>query len=331
MSKIRYVDKRTSAPVMRIVEQADAIIDDYRAQGLTLTVRQLYYRFIALDLLPDEPDPGERPWIDKVYNAAHGLQPHTKNTDKNYKRIAGIVNDARLRGFLDWTAIQDRTRALRGMTHTDDAADLIDRIQYSLLLDLWEDQRNRVEVWVEKQALEEVIQQVANEWDCNYFACRGYPSQSAIWRAAERFKRITRDGQNPVVLYLGDHDPSGLNIDEDLSNRFGNIYGVSVEFRRIALTMPQIEETGAPPNPAKLSDSRAARYIATYGTRDSWELDALEPAMMKQVIGDAIQEYLDPDQFEGRREIQVAERKPIAAVSENWDEVLDFMEGEGWI
>jgi DNA repair exonuclease SbcCD nuclease subunit len=52
---------------------------------------------------------------------------------------------------------------------------------------------------------------------------------------------------------------------------------ISVE--RIALNWDQVEQYSPPPNPAKLTDSRGAGYVACTAT-SSWELDALEPTVL---------------------------------------------------
>jgi aspartate/tyrosine/aromatic aminotransferase len=40
---------------------------------------------------------------------------------------------------------------------------------------------------------------------------QGYVSQSEMWGAAERLKKVSR-GKDIVILHLGDHDPSGKDM-----------------------------------------------------------------------------------------------------------------------
>ena len=102
MPKILYVKKKFASSSIGVIDQANKIIDDYTAQGYKLTLRQLYYRFIAQDLFPDD-------WLDSSLK--------TKNTMKNYKHLGDIINDARLAGLIDWEAIEDRTRSVRSLPH----------------------------------------------------------------------------------------------------------------------------------------------------------------------------------------------------------------------
>lgn len=91
MPKISYIEKRFRSETLEIIDQANAIITEYEAQGFDLTLRQLYYQFVARDLIP--------------------------NTQRDYKRLGSIVNDARLAGLIDWASIVDRTRNLRALGH----------------------------------------------------------------------------------------------------------------------------------------------------------------------------------------------------------------------
>lgn len=102
-------------------------------------------------------------------------------------------------------------------------------------------------------------------------------------------------GQAPVILHLGDHDPSGIDMTRDIVARlevFTDYAGIEV--RRVALNMDQVEQYGPPPNPAKLTDSRVGQYIAVYGL-DSWELDALEPQVIVDLIEQKTLERRDAD------------------------------------
>lgn len=294
MPRIRYVEKKFNRETLSIIRAADGMLQEFAADGLIVTLRQLYYRFVSRDLIP--------------------------NTEQSYKRLGSIVNDARLGGLLDWEAIEDRARSLISSAHWDSPADIIDACARQFRIDKWSDQHNRVEVWVEKQALESVVGLAAEPLDCAYFACKGYCSQSEMWRASVRFNAFRRDNgkrQHPVVIYLGDHDPSGLDMTRDVEDRLNTIFGVKVEVVRLALNRDQVNEYDPPPNPAKLTDSRASAYVAEHGD-ESWELDALEPRVLRQLIQDKIREYMDEDRFEAKRDEERRLRETLRAVSANW-------------
>ncbi len=263
---LQYVPRNFDAKALEIIAQATSIIDRYEAQGLTLTLRQLYYQFVAQGLLP--------------------------NTDRSYSLLGRVINHGRLAGLVSWTAIEDRTRNLRGLQTWSSPARAINDVRSGYRRDLWEGQPWRPEVWIEKEALAGVVEGICGEMRVDFFALRGYNSQSEQWRAGQRFAGYIQKGQRPIVFHLGDHDPSGLDMTRDNRDRLEMFAGVPVQVVRLALNMPQIEQYDPPPNPAKLSDSRAAEYVAQWGD-SSWELDALDPSMLRELIRDAVWKLRD--------------------------------------
>jgi hypothetical protein len=279
----------------QIIETANTICRDYRRQGYNLTLRQLYYQFVA----------------------NHGM----KNNDRNYKRLGGIINDARLAGELDWSYIQDRTRTIRGgFNGWDDPGEFIKTVVEQYTESLWVNQEYRPEVWVEKDALVGVIGRACGRDRVPYFSCRGYVSQSAMYDAAKRIENRRARGLTPVIIHLGDHDPSGIDMTRDIQDRLQLMSLGSVEVRRIALSMDQIREYDPPPNPAKLTDSRGSSYVELYGT-ESWELDALEPSVLENLIIDTLEDYIDRELMEEAREHEESVRSEMAQVGDRWDDL----------
>lgn len=310
MPKIAYIDKRFRSESLFIIETANEILADYEAQGFDLTLRQLYYQFIARELFPES-------WRDAKLG--------TKNTQKNYKRLGNIINDARLAGLIDWYRIEDRTRNLRGLSHWDEPADILRSAASSFRIDRWEEQDNYVEVWIEKDALVGVIKGVCTKYDVNFFSCRGYISQSEMWRAGRRLLRKSEEGKHCVVLQMSDHDPSGLDIKRDIVDRY-NLFGANVEVRRLALTHEQVETYNPPPNPTKLSDSRAGDYVLEYGM-ESWEMDALEPAVLVKLIEDNILDLRDDGIWQETEDREDEGKKLLRKIADNWEDVRDFLNG----
>ena len=314
MPKICYVSKRFQSSTLDIIRDANRIIVVYQEQGYVLTLRQLYYRFIAQDLFPDS-------WIDPVYNAKHGLPPDTKNTVKNYKRLGSIVNDGRLAGLIDWDAIEDRTRNLESNAHWASPGQIVRACAQQFRLDLWSDQDYYVEVWLEKEALVGVIESICTDLDVAYFACRGYPSQSEMHSAALRFIEHEDAGRETIIFHLGDHDPSGIDMTRDIQSRM-EMFGSMVDVRRIALNMDQIKQYDPPPNPAKTTDARYEGYCRIYGD-DSWELDALEPEVLNNLIEEHVGDVIDWERRDARIEKQDTARHELNTVSKRWDDVVE--------
>lgn len=177
------------------------------------------------------------------------------NNEKSYDKLGNLISDGRMAGLVDWEAIVDRTRFIRKNSHWTSPEAIVQSCAEQFEIDKWENQEVYVEVFIEKDALIGVIENVCQENDVPYLACRGYASMSEIWRAGhKRLKPKIDNGKKVIVLYLGDHDPSGIDMGNDVRNRLMTFTGASasqLEVRRIALTMDQIEEYAPPPNPTK--------------------------------------------------------------------------------
>lgn len=226
-------------------------------------------------------------------------------------------------GYIDWDAIEDRTRNLRALSHWTSPAEIIEAAARSFRIDLWERQPCRVEVWIEKDALAGVIEGICTRLDVPFFSCRGYTSQSEMHSAAMRLQSYRDDGQEPIILHFGDHDPSGIDMTRDIEDRMELFIG-GVEVRRLALNMNQVQIHNPPPNPAKITDSRAEGYIARFG-RQSWELDALDPRTLAALIESEILAIRDQTLWDDAEEEQEEAREDLTATSERWDEVVDFL------
>jgi len=305
VAKIKYQEFEFRPETLALIKQCNVIVVEYAAQGFVLTLRQLYYQLVSRDIIP--------------------------NRQSEYKRVGSIVNDARLAGLIDWSAIEDRTRNLRSISHWSDPAELISACADQFRHDKWRDQPYRPEVWIEKDALVGVIEGVCQELDVPFFSCRGYTSQSEMWGAAMRMVKHSRNKQKPYVIHLGDHDPSGQDMSRDIEARLSMFLAHhlgplgTVGFKRIALNMDQVKEYDPPPNPAKLTDSRATGYIAEHGD-ESWELDALEPTVLAGLIRDSIVALRNDRLWSDAAKDEERDRQLLATASERWTEVETMLE-----
>jgi hypothetical protein len=299
MPKIKYKDLNLQPSTLKLVKTCNAIIAEYQAQGFTLTLRQLYYQLVSRDIIA--------------------------NRQREYKRLGSIVNDARLAGLIDWHAIEDRTRNLQKLSHWDSPEELVRACADQYHVDMWEGQEWRPEVWIEKDALVGVIEGVCDEFDVPYFSCRGYTSQSEMWAAGQRLKMYGRHEQTPIIFHFGDHDPSGKDMTRDITDRLELFMG-GLEVKRLALNMDQVEEYEPPPNPAKTTDSRYGAYIAEFG-EESWELDALEPAVIATLIRTAITGLIDQELWDEKKTEVEKNQKLLGLVAQKWNAVIRSLAG----
>jgi hypothetical protein len=290
---------------LELIVWADQIATDYAARGLGLTLRQLYYQGVSQNVFP--------------------------NRESSYNRLGSAVTRGRMAGLIDWNHLTDRNREAMGvgwdlMTDLPEMSDLVRGLENQVAHDLWQGQVFRPEVWVEKQALEQVAQRAAQRFRVPYLACKGYMSASEMWEAGyRRFRRYDRAGQTPVIIHIGDHDPSGIDMTRDIRERAEMFAGCYVEVRRIALNMDQIEEFNPPPNPAKTTDSRFTEYAVRFGN-ESWELDSLRPELLIDLIRAEIETLIDRAEWDARKAEEDEATEKVRAVADRWDEVAAWLD-----
>ncbi|HCE4957906.1 TPA: hypothetical protein NGV86_004065 [Vibrio parahaemolyticus] len=268
MAKEFYKHWRPNEKSEALVSIAQSIIEDYQREGYTLTLRQLYYQFVARDLI--------------------------ENSERSYKNLGTVITKARMAGLLDWEAIEDRNREHKEFWFQEDETSVIERLPNYIQFDQWDRQPFYVEVWVEKEALGNVVTRACDPYLVPHMSCKGYLSASEAWRAGKRYEQKLYDGKRCVLIHLGDHDPSGIDMTRDNRDRIDLFTRMpqEVEVVRLALNRDQIDQFNPPPNPAKITDSRAKEYIKRFGST-SWELDALEPQVMTEMIQSEIDKYID--------------------------------------
>lgn len=301
MPKYQYKEINFRQDSLRLINVINSVIEEYTAQGFDLTLRQVYYQLVARDYIP--------------------------NNERSYKNTGNLINDARMAGLIDWLAIQDRTRNIRRNSHWSSPADIMGSVLYSYAIDRRKDQPNYIEVWVEKDALIGIVQQISSKLDVPCFSCRGYVSASEMWSAAQRFIRQDHR-ERRVILHLGDHDPSGKDMTRDIAERL-DIFGADVEVQRIALNWDQIDQYSPPPNPAKLTDSRAGAYIAEFG-HESWELDALEPKVLTGLIREHVDALTDRTLLADAIRREDTDKEELELVKNNWHEAVELLQQEGY-
>lgn len=356
--KLCYIEKNFGDTALQTIRTAERILEDYERQGFDLTLRQLYYQFVARNLFP-----ADRTW---TWTGSKWIRDPkgTQNAEPNYKWLGELVNDARLAGLVDWTRIVDRTRNLRVRSHWANPRELIEDAELAYAIDRWETQPEYLEVWIEKDALVGIAEAACVPLDVPIFSCRGYTSQSEMWVAGQRLLKPLRAGKHVHIIHLGDHDPSGLDMTRDIEDRLclflmyhsaldfakmpagkaafknskGNFasacktwmlerFGTQGFMERIALNMDQVRQYDPPPNPTKLSDSRASKYIGAFGS-ECWELDALEPAVLRTLINDKVLSYVDGKQWDQTAERERRDTEVLKACADNWDAVAEFLIGD---
>ncbi len=252
-----------------------------------ITVRQLYYRLVA----------------------TCGMT----NDVSHYKKVVNAMIDARWKGIVDFEAFIDRDRSMYGKTEAETktleneinkAQDAIKLWMESYNLNKWENQPEYVEIWIEKKALQGVFESPCNRFAVGLAPCKGYPSLTFINEAKERFENAIEREQIPIILYFGDHDPSGEDIPRAVKDNLERM-GCDIEVERIALNQQQITEMRLPSAPAKLTDTRTKNWNGLGVV----ELDAVEPNTLTEMVTVAIQRHFDSSLHTELKERENTERE----------------------
>jgi len=274
------------------LEQINEIIVRYAAQGYRLTLRQLYYQLVSQALIP--------------------------NKVTEYAKLSKLLVNGRMGGEVDWDSIEDRLRVPKIPYWVTGVAGAIKDTIDQYRLNRMEGQDNYIEVWCEKDALSNVLYRVTEEYHIRLMVNRGYSSCTAMHDAYERLD--ARSDLKSYILYLGDHDPSGLDMVRDIRDRLDGFGVEDVEVIHVAITREQIDEHNPPPNPAKVTDPRAGEYIAQHGDT-SWEVDALNPETLHELLVNEIVELIDRDKYEAVLEREEEDKEKLREFAGRYSEV----------
>lgn len=299
MSKEAFKDVNFRQQSLEMLDLCNSIIDLYQGQGLRLTLRQLYYQLVTRNAIT--------------------------NNERSYKNLGKLVSQGRLAGEIDWEAIEDRLRTPQQVTEWRSPADIMNAVMESYTLPRWANQPAYVELWCEKDALAGVLLPITQQYHVTLMVNRGYSSLSAMKEAAERLE-VAEDARKDriIILYIGDQDPSGEDMVRDVEDRLILLTReqIGIEVIKLAITEDQVAQYNPPPNPTKLSDSRAEAYIAKFGD-SSYEADALPPDVLAGVVRGTIEQYIDQDRW---REVIDQEEDHKRLLEQARDEVMRLID-----
>ncbi|HEB13551.1 MAG TPA: hypothetical protein ENI13_01070 [candidate division CPR3 bacterium] len=275
------------------LDTINEIIEEYSDDGYTLTLRQLYYQLVSRDIIP--------------------------NRVQEYAKLSTLLVKGRMAGVVDWDAIEDRIRVPFLPYWVEDIEAAINDTIEQYRLDRQDGQDVYIELWVEKDALSGVLKRITSHYHIKLMVNRGYSSCTAIHDAYLRFREEEREDKKIVILYLGDHDPSGLDMVRDIEDRL-NEFGVYPEVKPIGLTMAQIKKYNPPSNPAKITDPRAKWYIEEYGD-NSWEVDALNPKTLNELVEKNVEDLIDMELFEKKIRKEERDKKKTR---KSWKDLQNY-------
>lgn len=245
------------------------------------TVRQLFYQLVS------------RGAIDKTEQAYKGI-------------VCRLTAEMRRSGEIPYRWLADNTRWVRRPTTHYDLKDALESMQEFYRRDILAEQDVRVEIWCEKDALAGVIFEETEAYHVPLYVTRGYPSLTYIYEASEEIKE---EGKRTIIYYLGDLDPSGIDIPKKVQSGLEEM-GAVFEFVQLAVKPSQIEEFSLQTRPTKTTDSRAKGFIG-----ESVELDAIPPRILRAMVRKAIEQHIDSERLRRTRLVEQQERETLASIT----------------
>jgi len=264
-----------------LIKISNEVLSDFYTRGFTTTVRSLFYQLVSRNVIA--------------------------NTEREYKNLGALVKNARLNGRIPWKYIVDETRPIVSNNHWASPQELLMSAAEQFRVDLRRTQWNIPEVWVEKTALIGVLRQVCSNLDVKLLSVRGNPSVTALHEADERIIDRFRSDQATTIFYLGDHDPTGIAIPKNIGKFLNSEYATVV---RIGLNIDQVNKYNLPPNPAKESDNNYKKYAKEFGPT-CWELDALDPDVIIDLVKSSLDSVTDWDLFNAQLKLQEQGRQEL--------------------
>jgi hypothetical protein len=227
-----------------------------------------------------------------------------EKTEAGYAKVQTDLVQMRRAGVLPYGWIADNTRWQRSPTTWGSIEEALQDTARIYRKALWRQAPCYVEVWLEKDALSGVVYPVTSEYDVPLMVARGYASLSFLHSAAEAIAEL----EVPAIIYhLGDFDPSGVNAAEKIEETLRELApDAEIHFRRLAVTREQITAWDLPTRPTKASDTRSKGFGEI-----SVELDAIEPAQLRSIVRNAIEDYLPRDQLEKLKVAEASERQQL--------------------
>ena len=167
-----------------------------------------------------------------------------------------------------------------------------------------------VEVWSEKDAIRGVVYPVTAQYDVPLMIARGYSSETFLQQTAEE---ITEHGKTAAIYQLGDHDRDGVRAWQAIQKRLRAFVpdDIELKFDHIAVTPEQITEYKLPTRPDK-TDSGFGPCV---------EVDAIASSILRELVTDAIERWIDPDALRLTKIAEASEREVLTRIADGWEDM----------
>ena len=322
LASIDYVParrrKKISEGKLEMLIAAKAILIANRVRW-PLTVRTIHYR-----MAQSNPPPLRNT------HPRYDTGPY-RNDDDSYGDLSDLLCRGRIAGLVEWESIVDETRPVSVWRKWPEVGAYV-REQFDGFLatyrrDLLQSQTEHIELVCEKMTVQGIADRVAHPLCVNTMIGRGFSSVTARYELAQRFVRSGKE--RLLLLVVSDHDPEGECIATNLVASLTDEFGIDkpIEARRVALTRDQVDRFGLlPAGKVKRKSSRAPAFVRKFGD-NVYELEALEPAELEDLIRDALLAVIDHDLLKREQELEKVELATLYAKRQFATKQLGVIDG----
>lgn len=234
-------------------------------------------------------------------------------TQPEYRKVCRTMTEARKRGYIPFEWIEDRSRNPLFEMLYENVQHFLKLMMMKYKRNTWNKQDNYVIVLIEKEALAPIIWDIAKEYNVSVFPTKGFSSWSMFTEDIKTIAEYFGKDKKLIVLVLSDMDPSGKYIKEDYENKF-KFMTKELGFKqpdiiqKIAITNEQVQKYCLPP---------MKKYYKKKGILDIWELDALDPKILRSIVKEAIEKYIDLEQLREDLDFENRELELLAFLVKN--------------
>ena len=213
-----------------------------------------------------------------------------KKANAAYAKVINLTVRCRKNGIIPLDSILDDTDLIGTQQYNYSIENfLIDKADH-YRSDWFENQQYYIECWLEKRALSRIFSSITDTYGVYLSVSGRYPSLAQVKSAIDRFQYYSKP---KVILYFGDLDPTGKDMPRYLRDTFPLLQCNGVNVVEVTVNVSDVSAYNLPIIPLKSTDTRIGRYQKTYQVNYGVEIDALEPAVLRQKISKAIENYLD--------------------------------------
>ncbi len=281
--------RRTQAAVKRLLAATQAILSE---QDGPISIRHLFYLLAAAGAI--------------------------RKTEQDYQAVVSFLDRWRRAGVVPWSAFADSLRVRLGKDHAWSLEDALQDFKTEYALNPWLGHNVYVETWVEKDAMAGTLRPICDDLGIKLFVMRGFASLTSLWNTSEHFKRYTQAGYRVVVFYCGDHDPSGITIEESAVRTLRETFNATFDFQRLAVLPDQITRYQLPTRPTKNS-SHSKSFSG-----DSVELDAMPVAVLREILVTAVSAFVDPEAVAHTRKQEQDDLRCLGELIERFTNRMEF-------